>query len=1048
MSKEFPTGDSQRPSQSSCCGSSNSPSTCGGQIISHLMRHFQILTFLLFLTIPPLSATPENPLLPVTWFQEIGATDGSTQQCIIFTTIPGVEYTYEFSRDLVEWAEIGKTYGLGQQFAAAMRETAPAPPPPDPENPPATPPALTSASITIQPSSGAAGGTVVSWASLDHGNAVSALIPGNMSADWQTVPLFTDAHGAHQFFIIHSTATAPPEGGAQLETKDAAMIADLEAGWADFNTAVAEAAETARNTPPPPPPSPDARGFWRIRVDWSLDSDNDGSLDHLEFALAAQAPGADGLAGSAFNADTNGDSVPDGAQLDSDNDGIPDAQDIAPEDSGIAYANVSPPRYAMFTFADTPDGSFAINDRGTVLFPGKVWKAGVFQNLITDQGQIPGYPLYTDGDPYIHARAINDHDVIVGSGLGFPGHFEPGLEAHFNPILHWPSPGAVPQVVSTTAGSATTYAKLWHERDVTHLDNAGSFFSSSMIVTQNPDTENGGRRKWTLPAGANPLSSVAAEEHSLATAPGGIVWGNEYDVLTGWWAGSRITTPFELEIPIQPRDVLVQGGNGNLVATRSNSFASTHIAEDGVWEVSPLLANAVDLADNGTAIGTPGAGDTAPSILLNGKWTPLDRAVPGLPERWKTSPATQLSDTSPGGWILAHDRPGGTPADDLSAALLPIRVDGVDPDLVAPPMPPAPGAPAFDPPAFLAGGVDHTSTSAINGSGRVNEIWIMAPNGGAANTVRFRSPLSDKSKLTLAPPASNISPSLGFSPDIIDSNDMQVQVDGKKTDTADIIPQLKLGGTLLSLNSPIKIKAMKKRTVKVALHKVFGLDAQNAVTVPQHFPEEAALENYLNEVFGRQVNTFFDVTIYEERGAAQTGIDFDFEGNTSDLKLKIRPYDDPELLEATPNAKSVGDNPTANIDVWIIGGGVQLMDGNDSVYGQHFGEPGVGKVIVDGNLLGVISTPAHYTKFMHHVIAHEIGHVMTEGGHPDTGQGKAALSWRFQYSGHYISDPRDKERLMCSGNKANFYSPGKQLIKKEWDMIEAWLDKQEDDGKL
>ena len=76
---------------------------------------------LLITAILPLSATPESSLIPETWFQNLTATDGSTQQCIIFTTIPGVEYTFFHSNNLKDWTEAGETYGLGQEFAAAMR---------------------------------------------------------------------------------------------------------------------------------------------------------------------------------------------------------------------------------------------------------------------------------------------------------------------------------------------------------------------------------------------------------------------------------------------------------------------------------------------------------------------------------------------------------------------------------------------------------------------------------------------------------------------------------------------------------------------------------------------------------------------------------------------------------------------------------------------------------------------------------------------------------------------------------------------------------------
>lgn len=172
---------------------------------------------LLAASLLPLSASPEYSLIPSTWFQEITATDGSAQQCIIFTTVPGVEYTFYHSYDLVGWTEVAKTYGLGHEFAAAMRETAPAPPPADPQNPPPVPEPHISASISIVPSSGAAGGTVVSWASLDHGNAVRYLITATMATEWEAIPIFAENYGDHWFAIVQtSTSATPPESNTVL----------------------------------------------------------------------------------------------------------------------------------------------------------------------------------------------------------------------------------------------------------------------------------------------------------------------------------------------------------------------------------------------------------------------------------------------------------------------------------------------------------------------------------------------------------------------------------------------------------------------------------------------------------------------------------------------------------------------------------------------------------------------------------------------------------------------------------------------------------------
>lgn len=1001
------------------------------------------LPVLLLASILPLTATPENPLIPPTWFQEIAATDGSTQHSVIFTTVPGVEYTFFHSHDLVEWTEIGKTYGLGHEFAAAMFETAPVPPPPDPENPPASPPVLANASITIQPSSGTAGGTVVSWASLDHGNAVSTLIAGNMAPDWNTVPLFAASSGGHQFFITHFSGTRiPPEENPQLEELDAAMIADLEACWAGFNTAMATSAETARNTPPPPPPAVDARGFWRIKADWSLDSDNDGSPDHLEFALAAQAPGADGLAGDAFNADTNGDGIPDGEQLDSDGDGIPDAQDIAPNDDGVAYTMIPLPRYAMFTFTDTPDGSFAINNWGTVLFPGKVWKAGVFQNLITGQNQITGYPLYPDGYPVIRSRAINDNDVIIGSGKGFLENHAQGVDSpHFTPILHWATPTAIPKVVSSTAGSVTTYADLWTNRYVTHLDNAGNFLSSSLLwdserTTAGPDV--GEWKKWTIPQAGGALTSVPAAEFSKGIASEGIVWGSEYteNPENGnlEWVLSQITSPTTIDIPIDPKSLLAQGSGTNLVATTASSKASTVIRKGDEWRVSPLLANALDLADNGTAIGKRVASkEIAPSILLNGKWTGLERAVPGIPERWKTSPVMSLSDTSPGGWILAHDRPGGTDPDDISAALLPLRAKGRYMNSANAMVERAVGVDDFSigstDPASSTDNIDHVQ----------DRIWIMAPQGGAAKDVILSAPIHLSASIKLSAPGITFHGGEGHTCSGIE-NELRIAATSDVESGAEILLAIK-SGTQESVSKPIGLKVMKERVVKVVVWKVAsdrnppgvlpGNPAYQLPLKPTFSKTEAELNNYLNDIYKPQINARFECQYRDVAVRFDTSDGTPYGAPANELSPGNGSLDIVSGLNNEFDAIfEAGYDVNISINIYLV-----AVSGNITKYRwlelNQFLKYSSYHALADPprRLAAIACGFASDEAKVMDTTAHEIGHILLEEGHPDTNNGVAPLP-----------GTRHEERLMCSGPKRRKDGSSRLLVKAEWDEAEAWFE--------
>lgn len=101
----------------------------------------------------------------------------------------------------------------------------------------------------------------------------------------------------------------------------------------------------------------------------------------------------------------------------------------------------------------------------------------------------------------------------------------------------------------------------------------------------------------------------------------------------------------------------------------------------------------------------------------------------------------------------------------------------------------------------------------------------------------------------------------------------------------------------------------------------------------------------------------------------------------------------------------------------------------------------MGKIIINGASSIYTGTPDEKAKLILHVFAHEIGHVMIGEGHAEDGTTPAILGWGNDLSKSV--DPHDKFRLMCSGNNADQKNPPKQLIKTEWDLIEAWLYNQE-----
>jgi hypothetical protein len=356
--------------------------------------------------------------------------------------------------------------------------------------------------------------------------------------------------------------------------------------------------------------------------------------------------------------------------------------------------------------------------------------------------------------------------------------------------------------------------------------------------------------------------------------------------------------------------------------------------------------------------------------------------------------------------------------------MLPVKVDGVNNNVTPSNM-------------ESAGGVDRLSMTADKGTGHVPEMWIMAPIGGT-NTVRFRSPLNSISKLELSCEKAN------FVPAEVTNSDIEISVSGNAVNSADVKTTLKLGGSAESISAPLKIKVMKRRTVKVALHKVKGKvkDHPETVTTPPHMPTKAGLENYLNAVFGKQVNVFFDCTEpILEAGADGNGILFDLNGNGT-LALGSQ-----EETEATPNAQSTASPPTANIDVWVDGGGIQLTSIDpDSPMGTLLAGDGFrfGRKIIVSDLCGHDDmSDEQKAKFILFVITHAVGHVLTNEDHPQSRKSSARLE---KYTN--TSDPYVTSRLMCAGSDVkNPNDPGIRLIKAEWDLIETWLEQNLDKKK-
>jgi hypothetical protein len=992
------------------------------------------------------ATTTARDFRPEAHLENISASDSSIQECYVFRTTAGVRYTVESSSNLTNWTVRDRIYGLGNEYVVSMRQFT-APPPPEPGTPPPTVLVPSwNASLMMRPASDPAGGTVVSWVSLDDGSPVIVKIAGTMDLAWASIPLFADHYGDYGFFIWHPVEEeSPPTENPMLGTNDSAMLAVLEASLPAMNAQVAASLARSRNTPAPVQTDPEAAKFWRVHCDWSVDTDQDGTTDWAEFEMAANATAGIPVnvlgdfqnipapTGNAFSSDSNSDGIPDGEQLDSDNDGTADVFDIASSDATATYEIGPLPSYALFPITNAQPQlwmrPFQISDKGTVIYRNGTWSSGAWTelNLPADELDIPGYG----------ARAINDHNVILG--ISTLRTSDQNREYEFDGYCSWASPSATRSFVTAGAGDNKVYAEASHglsdEFFSRHpypgpiLSNDGHFNAFTWGKNLNHYQHN----SRTLHPAYWKLSSPGAaateqqEDHRLFhNQEPSLRWGGGYPLYDpeglGYGTDEDHSQPFTSliyapnllpELSFSPMNLIPRPGGLVLALPAAYADEQTQAFSQGAWKTSPTFAKALDIAEDGTAIGRNHDGLKAP-ILLNGKWTDIKQYAPSVPAEWADI-NTSLLDTTPSGWILAS-RYMRT---NFYGVMLPLRLDGVNNSAIP--------ANLEDP----AAGVDRTSMGALSGTGYVPEIWIMAPVSGS-NTVRFRTPLNTVSTLKLQ------CEKVTFTPDVLNTADQQIQISGNATTTEDVQPVLKLGNQVESQSVPLKIKVMKKRIVRLALHKVIGLDENGLQTSPSNFPTKVELEDYLNEIYGRQVNTYFSVTVYEEKG--QNGLGIDFDGNND---KRINPTRlDSELIAATPNSKSqaLGAAAEANIDVWIIGGGVKL--GLNSILGMRIQDTfaGVGKLIIDGELAGISRSAERKKIILINTIAHEIGHVMIADGHPDTDGPVAVLRWKQSMNG-ISKDQRDQQRLMYS--KETLFLPGEQLIKKEWDNIEEWLNLEE-----
>ena len=957
--------------------------------------------------------------------EEIPATDGSIQKCLIFETIPGVDYRVEVSDDLAEWSTESETYGMGYEFAIPVREAVP-PPPPGPGDPPAPiGPPVAFAALRMQRSSGAEGGTVVSWPSLDDGTAVSVFLEAEMHQDWQAIPLFAERYDDHEFFIWHpGNTTAPPAENPPLGAKDAVMFTVLQDHFDDMNLAVANAAALARNTPAPAE-SLDSKRFWRIRADWSVDTDHDGTPDWSEFETAADPAHPDQELGDPFKADADEDGVNDAEQRDTDKDGLVDQDDVDQDHSEIDWRRGPSPKYALFELAGapspmTPEGrAIHVTDTGAVLFQEGVWVGGSYHTL-NSQGSIA----------LAKAKGMNSAGQIIGTARA---DFDEDGNPECPVIVHWPGWNGSPSVVEVSTPAGKVYAQAGYDMlygllDAgTLLDAAGNFFALSVPLTWDDPGETQAPRQYQVGAGVNerwtlPATVGSAPSHAVAPPwatnlrDTGTFWGRDYQN-----GGNTILKTGGAEIAAEAYRPRMVEGPGKRYFAFGNGILDPLSLMNSQWSESEVLKGARDMSDQGWAIMSS---TNKPLIWSNGFSLPLAQAAPGLPGNWQV-PIVDLGDISSLGNILAScDDDSGTGTVRTHALGVPFYLEDVVKET----------------------GVDSVSVTVKNtgpGTGVADKHWIMAPAGGE-NTVRIRSTACATCPLHLSSAAAGIAPAT------ISADSSQITVSapaGATSGDHDVTVKL---GAVTSRTYPVGIKVMKKRDIRVTVHKIASVTYENGVKrtrQPSHLLTGAQIEEYLEKVYEPQLNTTFIVTMNppEEHAAHElewdkgTPEDYGYPDSTlfgpGDGRLQIIPG---KALAFEP--KLIRDaywDESSDINVYLVGRAnmklIMDLTGEPfhlkkNLYGIAYVEP-LNIVFVDGSPDYLNFTPGFdHAGGLKHTYAHEIGHVFFGEGHPDQGGGPAPLP-----------GTNHQDRLMMGGTGVRYPDYGLLIVKPEWDKAEGWM---------
>jgi len=567
------------------------------------------------------------------WFEDISDTNGSLLKTVSFDSVPGVEYRIQGSPDLLSWSNQHTLYGLGNQFSLVMTTVTPSTaPPPGPvleHGPPV--------SLTLRPCSDPQGGFVLSLMDSAYGEPVSTWIQQTLDPVWASVPLMVIPMPEYSFFVVQHTLPAPPPIVVIPETAPAHEIfAFFEENLSAITQLLIAQNSATASAPISSSSNAESKHFFRIISDYSLDTDGDGSPDHVEFALMDNPSHSSYFLADVNNADVNGDGIADGNSIDIDQDGVADTKDASIKEPVIDWERGLEPRFATFgvaapvdSVAETPDIPLQVNDQGVALFTDNVWIAG--QNEALD-----------DSGPDIEncvAWGMNNLGEIIGTGFLISSEtLSPGAQGIVTPqspvLAYWGSREAEPVPVFRVEDGEKIYpASVWHAdlanadpNETNHASITTRDFPYDCLIDDDARflglTEQLGI--WQRQPDGSFTEAAAPDDSLRFTLAPNVSWGLNEDGKTVIYGGGN---DHLLEERYQR---IVRRPNGMLAAVRAKGPLAAFVSIGGapaswVKATNPNFTHFVDMSQrSGLLAITPTQYDLTATMVADGSHSKLD----------------------------------------------------------------------------------------------------------------------------------------------------------------------------------------------------------------------------------------------------------------------------------------------------------------------------------------------------------------------------------------------------------------------------------------